>query len=274
MYNRRYLILGDLHCRTIWKNIVLKEGASCDKIIFLGDYTCPREVKFEDPTDTCGFLYDILDFKDKNPDKVVLLRGNHDLASLGYYWARCWPQDYSKVQAYWQTKDVTNWFLKNTQWIYQIPNTNIVCSHAGIGQLFLDNVCKHFKYSNNGWDFNVYNEKELLEHINDIEPCELFGFTDNDPFDTNGESETQPCTWIRPYTLLGCGIKDIIHIVGHTPTEHICNIKEEILNTRDKYNIEEGEEPVQNYCDVWCCDNLANGEYLVIENNEFKVCKL
>lgn len=73
----RVLCIGDLHCREIWKDIVAKEGNSCDKIIFLGDYTCPKEVKFDDPTDACGFLYEVLDFKDQNPDKVVLLRGNH-----------------------------------------------------------------------------------------------------------------------------------------------------------------------------------------------------
>ena len=81
-------------------------------------------------------------------------------------------------------------------------------------------------------------------------------------FDTNGISKCQPCTWIRPYTLLEYGVKDVIHVVGHTPTKHICNIKEECI------------ENVQNYCDVWCCDNLANGEYLIIEDEEFKPCKL
>lgn len=33
----KYLILGDLHCRSIWKDIVAKEEDSCDKIIFLGE---------------------------------------------------------------------------------------------------------------------------------------------------------------------------------------------------------------------------------------------
>lgn len=270
----KYLILGDLHCRSIWKDIVDKEGDSCDKIIFLGDYTCPREVKFDDPTDACGFLYEVLDFKDKNPNKVILLRGNHDCQALGYYWAECFPSDHPKVQAYWQTEDVKNWFLKNTQWIYQIPDTNIVCSHAGISQAFLDNVCKYFKYEQEGWDFNIYDENKLINHINDIEPCELFGFTDDNPFDTNGESKTQPCTWIRPYTLLVHGVKDIVHVVGHTPTKHICNIKEQCIEARKIYNIKSNKESVENYCNIWCCDNLANGEYIIIEDGKFKPYKL
>lgn len=271
----KYLILADLHCRPIWKDIVAKEGDSCDKIVFLGDYTIPREIILDDPTDACGFLYEVLDFKDKNLDKVVLLRGNHDVASCGYYWARCRPQDDFKVQAYWQTNDVKNWFLKNSQWVYQIPDTNIVCSHAGCSTQFLDNAYKVLK--RNGIEY--YNGIPvpytwIISHLNDLEPSELFAFTDNNPFDTSGESETQPCTWIRPYTLLHCGVKDIVHVVGHTSIEHICNIKEECIKTRKELGITEGENEVNNYCDIWCCDNLKNREYLIIEDGEFRVSKI
>ena len=110
--------------------------------------------------------------------------------------------------------------------------------------------------------------------INKIEPCELFAFTPCKLSDYSGESATQPCTWIRPYTLLQYGIEGITQVVGHTPIEHICNLKDEILKDREKYGFEKGEEIVNNYCDVWCCDNLANGEYLIIEDGKFKPCRL
>ena len=48
----RVLCIGDLHCREIWKDIVNKE--SYDKVIFLGDYTCPKEVKITSE-ETCIF---------------------------------------------------------------------------------------------------------------------------------------------------------------------------------------------------------------------------
>lgn len=261
----RYLIIGDLHCRTIWKDIVDKEGDSCDKIIFLGDYTCPREVKLDDPTDACGFLYEVLDYKDKNPDKVILLRGNHDLASLGYHWAECYPQDHPKVRTYWQTEDVKNWFLRNTQWLYVIPSSSIVCSHAGIGKRFLDTCVKKCKSEN----------KYIVEQISEINrliPSELFGFTSCKFSDHNGISATQPCTWIRPQTLMEYGVRGITHIVGHTPVNHICNIKEEYL----KYQLEDEVEIYKDYNspDIWCCDCLMNREYLIIEDKEFKPCKI
>lgn len=261
----RTLIIGDLHCRSIWKDIVAKEGNSCDRIVFLGDYTCPREVQLSDPTDACGFLYEVLDYKDKNPDKVVLLRGNHDLQALGYYWAECWPKVHDKVAQYCRTEDVKNWFLNNTQWVYQIPHTNIVCSHAGISTKWsgykqaldedsIDSIISDPPIS-------------IWDRINSYPPSELFGFTDDNPFDTNGTSPTQPCTWIRPQTLMDYGVKDIIHVVGHTPVGIITNLKEECL----KYST---EDEADNTPDIWCCDCLMNNQYLIIEDNKFIPSKI
>ena len=67
------LVLGDLHGRTIWKDIIEKENP--DKIIFLGDYVSTHD-------DISGIqqidnLEDILTYKENNLDKVILLRGNH-----------------------------------------------------------------------------------------------------------------------------------------------------------------------------------------------------
>lgn len=254
----RYIVIGDLHCREVWKQIVEKES-DADKFIFLGDYTCPREIKYDDPTDACGFLYHVLDFKDQNPDKVILLRGNHDNQALGYYWARCNPSDHPKVKEYWQTEDVKNWFLNNTQWIYQIPDTNIVCSHAGCSTVFLKNVEKYLvRHGSSQYDETIDLEI-ILELLNTIEPNELFGFTDDNPFDTNGESKCQPCTWIRPITLSSCSPKEIIQVVGHTP------VNKGIFNWKANDNSE-----------IWCCDalGLENPEYLVIKDNEFIPTKL
>ena len=262
----KYLILGDLHCRSIWKGIIAKEADSCDKIIFLGDYTCPKEVKFDDPTDACGFLYEVLDYKDQNPDKVILLRGNHDLDSLGYYWARCYPQDHPKVAQYWQTKDVKNWFLKNTQWIYQIPDTNIVCSHAGISDAFLRNVEKYLvSHGSSQYDDGSIDAEVVIDLINSIEPCELFVFTPCKMSDYCGESATQPCTWIRPWALAYHSVDNIVYVVGHTPVAHINNIHNEA-------NIKVGYP--KDGPDIWVCDCLANKEYLIIEDGKFRVGKM
>lgn len=251
--------IGDLHGREVWKDIVEKEK-DADKIIFLGDITVPRDLSwvYKDPTDLCGFLYDVLDFKDKHSNQVVILRGNHCMDSLGYYWAQCHPQDHPKVQQYWQTDDVKNWYLKNSQWIYRIPNTNIICSHAGCSTKFLDNAYSRMRLVNKieyPYKGIMVPYPWIIDQLNNLEPSELFGFTDDNPWDTNGTSSCQPCTWIRPETLIDYCPEGITQVVGHTPvTEHIFNIDNKI----------------------WCCDalGLTEPEYLVIEDGEFRVCKV
>lgn len=85
------LIIPDVHGRLFWKEAVAaaKEG---EKIIFLGDYLDPYSYEFEeDPlmsqfaetyetmsTHVLNNFKEIIEFKKQNPDKVVLLLGNHD----------------------------------------------------------------------------------------------------------------------------------------------------------------------------------------------------
>lgn len=69
------LVLGDIHGRTIWKDIIEKENP--DRVIFLGDYVSTHEGISSDQQ--IEELYAILDYKDNNPDKVILLRGNHKI---------------------------------------------------------------------------------------------------------------------------------------------------------------------------------------------------
>ena len=79
----KILVLGDIHGRTIWKDIFEKEDP--DKVIFLGDYLHSREnISREDQIENLKL---ILDLKDAHSENVILCRGNHDLCCLGYYWA-------------------------------------------------------------------------------------------------------------------------------------------------------------------------------------------
>ena len=86
----KILVLGDIHGRLYWSDIISKENP--DKVIFLGDYVSTHEgIPAEQQMSN---LEDILNYKDENPDRVVLLRGNHDTQHLGYPWAECsgWDQ--------------------------------------------------------------------------------------------------------------------------------------------------------------------------------------
>ena len=67
-----YNIIGDIHGRDAWKRLV---DESCINI-FVGDYF--------DPYDRIHFMdlqynfMEIIEYKKKHPENVVLLYGNHD----------------------------------------------------------------------------------------------------------------------------------------------------------------------------------------------------
>lgn len=226
----KILVLGDIHGRTCWTDIIKKENP--DKVIFLGDYVSTHEDIPEGQQ--CSNLEDILNYKEANPDKVILLRGNHDLSELGYSWAEC--SEHSKnVEKY--MVSIKDRFLADTQWIY--VEGNIIFSHAGISKTWFNN----FAFE----DINL---------LNNCEPSEKFAFTPNSFSDYYGNSITQPCVWIRPISLVQDALDGYIQVVGHTPFKNITNTK----SIRD------------DWPEIWLCDCLPK-EYLVIENDEFIVNK-
>ena len=199
---KRYLVIGDIHGRTIWKNIIEKENP--DITIFLGDYVTSHDnIPISEQITN---LEEILKYKESNIDKVILLRGNHDLQFLGYYWAECSGYNPELAKYMLSIKDR---FLSLTQWIYIYDKT--IFSHAGISKVWLGN--------------------NKIEDINNMEPSEYFGFTPDNLYDYYGTSETQPLTWIRPQVLFTCNINGWNQVVGHTPVIfdiiHLKGTKEE-----------------------------------------------
>ncbi|WP_460933308.1 metallophosphoesterase family protein [Spirosoma humi] len=77
------LTISDLHGRTVWKGV---NAEAYDLIIFLGDYTDSRV--FDDETIYTN-LETIIQRKQEQPDKFVLLIGNHDAQYLHYPHYRC-----------------------------------------------------------------------------------------------------------------------------------------------------------------------------------------
>lgn len=73
------LIVPDVHGRTFWKDVQKYEDC---KIIFLGDYFDPYDWEDISWEDTIANFEEIIDFKLKHKDNVVLLLGNHDLSYI------------------------------------------------------------------------------------------------------------------------------------------------------------------------------------------------
>jgi hypothetical protein len=235
------LVIGDIHGKTIWREIVNKEQA--DKIIFLGDYVTTH--KLETPEQQVANLESIFEYAENKRAEgieVILLRGNHCVQMLGYDWAGCSGWDQKLYELIFPLRQK---YLDMTQWIYS--DGNIVFSHAGVSTEWMERIAGI----------------KSIDEINDLPPSELFGFNPCKMSDYYGISPTQPPTWIRPQTLIEYMPEGWIQVVGHTPVKKLCNVSNEV---RENYNID---------CpDLWCCDALDNEEYLVIEDGLFIPKKL
>lgn len=228
------IVLGDIHGRTCWYDIIQRENP--DRVIFMGDYVstygkCTVEQQ-------CSNLEDILNFKEGFGENCILLRGNHDMQHLAYSWAQC--SGYFPHVAQWMV-GIKDRFLRLTQWVY--IQDGLVFSHAGITDKF-------WEYLNLGEP----TEDNILK-INELEPSPLFGFTPSRFSDYHGDSETQPLTWVRPVTLMEHNI-GWPQVVGHT-------------RVRTPGNLIKYMEPNgwANIPELWCVDALPYW-YMVIEDGE------
>lgn len=236
----KILVLGDIHGRTIWKDIFEKENP--DKLIFLGDYLHSREnISREDQIENLKL---ILDLKDAHSENVILCRGNHDICCLGYYWAETGDRDHRLIK---MMEPLADRFLELSQWVH--IEDNIIFSHAGVSEVWMEEVAK-IKYP---------------EIINDLPPSEIFGFWPTKMTDFHGYSPTQPPTWIRPSTLVHYMPKGYTQVVGHTPS----NLG--IVNYTEYYN-DTFDDSVKAE-PLYLCDVLQDQQYLIIEDGQFKSMK-
>lgn len=230
----KIIVLGDTHGRNKWQDIV---DQTFDKVIFLGDYFDSFYIPFEEQMDN---FKKIISFKIKNPDKVVLLLGNHDYHYLSYV-----KENYSgfqsdnklKISAY-LGKCIEDGLIKichsEKKWFF---------THAGITQTWLKNC-----------GGNIKDVKGMSEAINNIfwnNPF-LFGFTEGINHDNSGDDITQSPLWVRPYSLDLDKIPGIKQVVGHTK-----------------------QDMIFSHNGLFFVDALEYGnEFLVIENGKSRVCKV
>lgn len=232
------IVFGDIHGRTVWKDVIERENP--DRVIFMGDYVSSHDNIPE--VQQISNLQDILEFKKNFEGEVIMLRGNHDLQHLeerGFECCCFCPSVYVYMN------EVKEEFLNATQWVYVMDD--LVFSHAGISKVF--------------WEKLGLGEstKEHIMMINEYPVSSIFAFTPDSPFDRYGNSTCQPCTWIRPDSLLLSHIDNWNQVVGHTglttPGEVIKTLGEGIIK---RYDITMKE--------LWCVDALPD-LYMVIEDD-------
>ncbi|MVM37904.1 metallophosphoesterase [Spirosoma sp. HMF3257] len=128
----KFLTISDLHGRTVWKEANL---TLYDRVIFLGDYTDSYIV--DDETIYTN-LNEIIQLKIKQPEKFVLLIGNHDAQYLHFPNYRC-----SGFRA-WAQSDLTDLFIKHkSQFQMAYQHGLYLFTHAGVTNKWLNRFLKN-----------------------------------------------------------------------------------------------------------------------------------
>ena len=129
------IIIPDVHGRPFWRYpaVTYREA----RFIFLGDYLDPYPADHIKDADAFQRLQDIVAFKKSNPDRAILLWGNHDLHYL--YDSIIKGSRYDEAHA-----ERNKEFFKENQDLFQMAYEEIICgrrylyTHAGIGRQWLN----------------------------------------------------------------------------------------------------------------------------------------
>ena len=145
-----------------------------------------------------------------NPDKVVLLFGNHDLHYII-------AESYSRYD-YHNAKEIAEVLEAGiTADLFEVAfiHDKYLFTHAGLTKTWAKNILGN--ENPQGEEFT----KALREYLT-VSP-EVYGFTTpTDKFPSNtGDDITQGPMWVRPFSLGMDRTEAYTHIIGHTQTDYI-----------------------------------------------------
>lgn len=248
----KIVVIPDLHGLGIWKYIIT-QNENANLYIFLGDYLDSFNIPGEEQGKN---LLDIIEFKKRNSDRVILLLGNHCV----HYLSGIGDTNTSGYQA--GMAPTFEWIFESNKDLFQMAykHENILFTHAGFAPTWIESLVK---YSDVPKELVEWNIETIDQTINDIwkyKPLSFLFRDYNGRADPYGDNVWQSPIWIRPKSLMkDCQEikKDIIQVVGHTQQNQVdINGK----STGGRY---------------YFIDTLpTSGEYLIIENREFKTGKV
>ena len=229
----RLLVLPDIHGRNFWRETVYNNLHKVDKVIFLGDYLDPYKDEvdenyklhnmecrdFEDAQNLLKMLNDIVSLKKNEPEKYILLTGNH---TDSYIW--------SKFKAATRT-DYRNWelyhkfFSQNLEFFNLVwVEDNVIFSHAGISDGWAKKVWEKFRYPESAYKSIM----DVALALNDIPLTnvnnEYIQLISNISYYRWGEFQYGSCEWadIKEHvnmsnkTISPLGEEGIYQVFGHT----------------------------------------------------------
>ncbi len=151
------LVVPDIHGRKFWTE-PCKDIDSFSKIVFLGDYLDPYDFEGISNSEAVDNFKDVIRFRESNPNKVVLLLGNHDLPYFSDYYYSL--SDYHCRHMYKYHQVIHDMFNEN-RGLFSIAflmNNEIIFTHAGIPSEWL--------YNDAGIDKSEKDMKSVCRKIN------------------------------------------------------------------------------------------------------------
>lgn len=240
----KIVAIGDIHGRSIWKDIVKKEKP--DKVIFMGDYFDSYDLSADKQQDN---FKSILQFKeDDNGIEVIMLYGNHEhhyIRDNEFYsgYQENEAGNINKLLNYARTKGLIK--------IAHIED-NFLFTHAGVSEEWR-------KLHLLGMPLETIDEN-INRLFLDNEEIWRFDFAG---FDPHGNSREASPIWIRHGALLKANKKSELkkkytQVVGHTEMPDLnLDIYKKWLGDR--------------YIPI---DALNQKQYLIIENNQPRTGKI
>lgn len=167
----RILVVPDVHGRTFWKEPVYNHIDDVDQIVFLGDYLDPYRDEGEEYTQEGVYenFMEIIRLKHDQPDKVVLLKGNHDqhYSSRRFYesarGSRCDKLNWEKYHRLFNQ----NMDLFQLAYLEIVNGIPYVFTHAGLTVYWLNKVNSQI-WRLSDRDISIANQ-DVIDRINQLD---------------------------------------------------------------------------------------------------------
>ncbi len=207
-------IIGDIHGRSVWKELVDENLVN----VFVGDFFDPYtyDITFEE----CRYNFmEIVDYKRQHPE-TVLLWGNHELhyllqGELDETYSRF---DYLHSEAIQKILEWNRGYFSGVA--YSVGDEYLV-THAGVSRYWYMRWIE--KYEGQSPDYVA----EQLNNLWNINP-RAFSVHDNKRYPYDDDGSTQSPLWMRPEELAKFNLFDgtgFRQVYGHTQCDRIeeCN---------------------------------------------------
>lgn len=252
----KILVCGDVHGRQFWKE-PCSHTEDYDKIVFLGDYLSPYPTEGITNSQAIEVFKEVLEFKKANPDKVILLFGNHDASNINTELCECRTdhQNWSMLN----TMFLENIKLFDLAWETKIGDKRYFFSHSGVRKYWFDNHVKDkwFKWDGNELPpadyFNNVFHAAYDEYNRDVVDMLEEGLSVYSSYRGWFGEKAGSIIWADILEYSGKPeYEDVMFICGHTQLKDKAIISEHVadLDVRMAFEIDEETGKIEEYGQV------------------------